>query len=165
MSAKLAVAEIDARDHVAEDIRALGDWFHNIEIGGVQTAPQHFLGDYPKVKWERFQHAIPNDLLGKTVLDVGCNAGFYSIEMKRRGAERVVGIDFDERYLAQAKFAANALGCEIGLQTLSEAIWLHRQRPARRRIGFQRTRARSQGPAHLVSAWRPARRPARFIVG
>src|SRR5437764_6872119 len=119
MSAKLAVAEIDARDHVAEDIRALGDWFHNIEIGGVQTAPQHFLGDYPKVKWERFQHAIPNDLLGKTVLDVGCNAGFYSIEMKRRGAERVVGIDFDERYLAQAKFAANALGCEIEFRKLS----------------------------------------------
>jgi tRNA (mo5U34)-methyltransferase len=35
------------------------------------------------------------------VLDIGCNAGFYSLEMKRRGAERVLGVDFDERYLAQ----------------------------------------------------------------
>jgi tRNA (mo5U34)-methyltransferase len=44
------------------------------------------------------------------VLDIGCNAGFYSMEMKRRGAGRVVGIDSDERYLAQARFAAETLG-------------------------------------------------------
>ena len=68
----------------------LGDWFHNMELGGVQTAPQHFLGDYPRVKWQRFSHAIPADLRGKSVLDIGCNAGFYSLEMKRRGAERVL---------------------------------------------------------------------------
>ena len=37
---------------------------------------------------------------GRRVLDIGCNAGFYSIEMKRRGAERVLGIDFDDDYLA-----------------------------------------------------------------
>jgi tRNA (mo5U34)-methyltransferase len=35
------------------------------------------------------------------VLDIGCNGGFYSIEMKRRGAARVVGIDSDDDYLAR----------------------------------------------------------------
>ena len=25
----------------------LGAWFQNIDLGGVQTAPAHFLGDYP----------------------------------------------------------------------------------------------------------------------
>jgi tRNA (mo5U34)-methyltransferase len=49
-------------------------------------------------------------LSGKSVLDIGCNAGFYSIEMKRRGAERVLGIDSDERYLAQARLVAEELG-------------------------------------------------------
>jgi tRNA (mo5U34)-methyltransferase len=44
------------------------------------------------------------------VLDIGCNAGFYSMEMKRRGAERVVGVDSDDRYLEQARFAAGTLG-------------------------------------------------------
>jgi tRNA (mo5U34)-methyltransferase len=44
------------------------------------------------------------------VLDIGCNAGFYAIEMKRRGAARVLGIDSDERYLAQARLASDALG-------------------------------------------------------
>src|ERR1700712_3355989 len=98
---------------------ALGDWFHNIDLDGVPTAPNHFLSDYPNVKWRLFQHAHPADLAGKTVLDIGCNAGFYSIEMKRRGADRVLGIDFDERYLDQARFAAEVKGADIEFRLLS----------------------------------------------
>ena len=100
-------------------IRELGPWFHNIEIGGVMTAPDHFLGNFPAVKWERFRHAIPADLSGRTVLDIGCNGGFYSIEMKRRGADRVVAIDFDPDYLRQARFAAEASGVDIEFRQLS----------------------------------------------
>jgi tRNA (mo5U34)-methyltransferase len=96
-------------DNLRSEIERLGPWFHNIELGGVQTAPDHFLGDYPRFKFERFAHALPADMTGKTVLDIGCNAGFYAIEMKRRGAARVVGIDSDERYLDQARLAARAL--------------------------------------------------------
>jgi tRNA (mo5U34)-methyltransferase len=91
----------------------LGEWFQNIELEGIPTAPNHFLGDYPALKWRQFEHAIPRDLRGKTVLDIGCNAGFYSIEMKRRGAERVVAIDHDPGYLAQARFAAEVSGADI----------------------------------------------------
>jgi tRNA (mo5U34)-methyltransferase len=73
-------------DQIRQRIRELGDWFHNLNLHGVQTAPNHFLGDYPETKWRNFANAIPADLRGKSVLDIGCNAGFYSIEMKRRGA-------------------------------------------------------------------------------
>jgi tRNA (mo5U34)-methyltransferase len=104
---------------IRERAAALGDWFHNIDLAGVPTAPNHFLHDYPNVKWRRFQHAIPEDLSGRTVLDIGCNAGFYSIEMKRRGAERVVGVDFDERYLEQARFAAEVKGVDIEFRQMS----------------------------------------------
>jgi tRNA (mo5U34)-methyltransferase len=100
-------------------IDALGPWFHNMELAGVETAPDHFLGNYPFIKWRKFADAIPADLSGKSVLDIGCNAGFYSIEMKRRGADRVVGIDFDEAYLAQARFAAEIADCEIEFRQLS----------------------------------------------
>lgn len=93
-----------------ERIDALGPWFHNIDLGGIWTAPDHFLGDYPGEKFRRFADHLPKDLKGKTVLDIGCNAGFYSMEMKRRGAERVLGIDSDDRYLAQAALAAETLG-------------------------------------------------------
>jgi tRNA (mo5U34)-methyltransferase len=100
-------------------VEELGPWFHNMELGGVETAPDHFLGDYPRFKWERFARAIPADLTGRSVLDIGCNAGFYAMEMKRRGAERVVGIDSDERYLAQARFAAEINRLDIELRHLS----------------------------------------------
>jgi tRNA (mo5U34)-methyltransferase len=107
---------LDREARLKERIAALAPWFHNIELGGVWTAPDHFLGDYPNFKYRRFEHLLPDDLAGKTVLDIGCNAGFYSFEMKRRGAARVLGIDEDERYLEQARFAADELGfqdCEF----------------------------------------------------
>ena len=91
-------------------IDALGPWFHNINLGGVWTAPDHFLGDYPGAKFRRFAPHLPADLSGKSVLDIGCNAGFYSIEMKKRGADRVLAIDSDDRYLAQARLASETLG-------------------------------------------------------
>jgi tRNA (mo5U34)-methyltransferase len=104
---------------ILENVQNLGKWFHNINLKGVQTAPDHFLGDYPNTKFQGFAHAVPANLQGKTVLDVGCNGGFYSIEMKKRGASRVVGIDSDERYLAQARYAAEVLGMDIEFQNKS----------------------------------------------
>ena len=104
---------------IRERVEALGPWFHNLDLKGVPTAPGHFLGDYPAVKWRRFADAVPRDLSGKTVLDIGCNAGFYSLEMKRRGADRVVGIDSDEEYLEQARFAADVNGFDIEFRRLS----------------------------------------------
>jgi tRNA (mo5U34)-methyltransferase len=98
---------------IEAEVRRLGPWFHNLNLGGVSTAPEHFLGDYPRFKWEKFAGAIPRDLTGKSVLDVGCNAGFYSMEMKRRGAARVLGIDSDARYLEQARFASRVEGLDI----------------------------------------------------
>jgi tRNA (mo5U34)-methyltransferase len=96
---------------VESRIEALAPWFHNMKLRGTWTAPDHFLGDYPGAKFRRFEAALP-DVRGKSVLDIGCNAGFYSIEMKRRGAATVLGIDSDERYLAQARLAAELTGFE-----------------------------------------------------
>lgn len=106
------------RELIAREVTRLGPWFHNMDLGGVPTAPGHFLGDYPRQKFQHFEHAIPRDLRGMTVLDIGCNAGFYSIEMKRRGADRVVGIDSDDTYLAQARFAAEVTGADIELRKM-----------------------------------------------
>src|SRR5437016_10930869 len=104
---------------LAQRISELGEWFHNLNLNGVRTAPHHFLGDFPNIKWKQIESAIPEDLTGATVLDVGCNGGFYSIEMKKRGAKRVLGIDVDDRYLEQARFAARTLGLDIELEKRS----------------------------------------------
>jgi tRNA (mo5U34)-methyltransferase len=108
-----------SRATLTREITELGDWFHNIDIHGVATAPNHFLGDFPNVKWKHIEKVIPEDLSGATVLDIGCNGGFYSIQMKRRGAERVLGIDVDERYLNQGRYAAKALGLDIEFERRS----------------------------------------------
>ncbi|MFT3917475.1 MAG: TIGR04290 family methyltransferase [Anaeromyxobacteraceae bacterium] len=100
-------------------VRALDPWFHNLDLGGVETAPGHFLGDYPRIVWRLLAPALPADLSGKTVLDVGCNAGFFSIELARRGAARVVSVDHDPRYLAQARLAAEVSGVTLELHELS----------------------------------------------
>jgi len=115
-----SAAETDlGRATLMREIAELGDWFHNIDLLGVPTAPHHFLGDFPNVKWKHIESAISKDLTGATVLDIGCNGGFYSIQMKRRGADRVLGIDVDDRYLNQARFAARTLGLEIEFERRS----------------------------------------------
>ncbi len=106
-------------NQIRERVRELGPWFHNIDLRGVQTAPDHFLGDYPTAHWRTFENAIPWDLRGRTVLDIGCNAGFFSLRMKERGADRVVGIDSDRRYLAQARFAAQVAGVDIDFRQMT----------------------------------------------
>jgi tRNA (mo5U34)-methyltransferase len=106
-------------EQIAKKVNELGPWFHNLSLQGVQTAPNHFLGDYPSFKWRNFKDAVPQDLTGLSVLDIGCNGGFYSIQMKLRGAKRVLGIDHDEVYLSQAKFAARVLGLDIAFEQLS----------------------------------------------
>ena len=112
-------SDLLSRDEIRRRVDALGPWFHNLDLRGVATAPGHFLGDYPNVKWRRFADVIPADLTGKSVLDIGCNAGFYAMEMKRRGADRVLGLDTDEDYLAQARFAAEVNGLKIEFRKLS----------------------------------------------
>src|SRR5438552_8920976 len=106
-------------ESLAQRIAELGEWFHNLDLHGVHTAPYHFLGDFPNIKWQPISKAIPQDLTGATVLDIGCNGGFYSIEMKRRGAAQVLGIDVDDRYLNQARFAARTLDLDIEFRKCS----------------------------------------------
>jgi tRNA (mo5U34)-methyltransferase len=117
--AVLTPAKRFSPSQVRRRVHALAPWFHNLRLDGLQTAPEHFLGDYPAVKWRRFAHALPDDLTGRSVLDIGCNAGFYALEMKRRGANLVVAIDSDERYLAQARFAAEFYDLAVEFVRLS----------------------------------------------
>ena len=93
-------------------VAALAPWFHNLHLpDGVQTAPDHFLGDFPTFKWREIAPHVPEDLRCWRVLDVGCNAGFYSFELASRGA-RVTAIDMDPHYLAQARWAAQQFGLQ-----------------------------------------------------
>lgn len=106
-----------------DDVVRLGPWFHNLHLpDGTQTAPQHLLGDFPAVKWRQIAPWLPADLRGCRALDIGCNAGFYSFELARRGAE-VTAIDIETRYLEQARWAARQFGLESRLSFRRASVY------------------------------------------
>lgn len=99
-----------------DPIQALAPWFHNLHLpDGRQTLPDNPYGDFPAFKWRQIAPHVPQDMRGWRVLDIGCNAGFYSFELARRGAQ-VTAIDIDPHYLRQARWAA----AELGLQAQVE---------------------------------------------
>jgi tRNA (mo5U34)-methyltransferase len=107
----------------ASDIAGLGPWFHNLHLpDGRRTAPDHPLGDFPACKWDQIGPALPADLSGWTALDVGCNAGFYSFELARRGAQ-ITAVDIDPHYLRQARWAAREFGLEARIRLQQRQIY------------------------------------------
>ena len=95
-------------------VRELKPWFHNLHLPAsddavVQTRPDCPFGDFPRFKWDEIAPHIDADLAGRRVLDIGCNAGFYTIELARRGAD-VTAIDLSDHYLTQARFAIDVCG-------------------------------------------------------
>ena len=63
-------------------------WFHRIDLGGGVVTPG--VDDTPT---KLAQIRLPDDLSGRTVLDIGAWDGFFSFEAERRGAGRVVALD------------------------------------------------------------------------
>jgi tRNA (mo5U34)-methyltransferase len=63
-------------------------WFHTIDLGGGVVTPGRD-ESARKLEWLR----LPEDLSGRSVLDVGAWDGFFSFEAERRGAARVVALD------------------------------------------------------------------------
>jgi tRNA (mo5U34)-methyltransferase len=87
-------------------------WFHSIDLGGRIT---------PGVKTPavlstetRLLH-LPDDLRGRSVLDIGTWDGFFAFEMERRGASSVTALDYyswatDHRVYRQHNETATARG-------------------------------------------------------
>ena len=74
-------------------VQAVKTWFHAIDLGDDVITPgsKGGVSQGTKIMFDRL--AIPADLSGKTVLDVGAWDGYNSFEAEKRGAERVVALD------------------------------------------------------------------------
>jgi tRNA (mo5U34)-methyltransferase len=111
------------RDQIIAEVKLLEPWFHYIDLGnGLATKSRSAIGEpveHPRPTWEKVKACLPEDLSGQTVLDVGCNAGFYSIEMKRRGAARVLGIDSQRDLIRQAVLVRKVTRLDIDYQRMS----------------------------------------------
>lgn len=95
-----------------EKIDSLKPWFHNIRLDNLETIPGETKSDR---QWSIIEPYLPKDLTGKDVVDLGCNAGYFSIKMLERGAN-VLGVDESKRYLDQAKFATDYLNFKMDFE-------------------------------------------------
>jgi tRNA (mo5U34)-methyltransferase len=75
------------REELMKRIRKIV-WVHRIDLGNGIVTPGRW-----NTQWVLEKLHLPEDLRGKTVLDVGAWDGFYSFEAERRGARRVLAID------------------------------------------------------------------------
>src|SRR5258708_11272387 len=111
------------RQELAQRVDRLRTWLHAIELPhGVWTKRESAgtePADHPAGTWELGRRHLPPDLAGKSVLDVGCGAGFYSVQAKRLGAARVVGVDARQHEIRQALLVRRALGLDIELRRQS----------------------------------------------
>lgn len=89
-------------------------WFHNIDLGDGIITPgaQNSHATLRRVE-------IPMDLAGMTVLDIGCNDGFYSLECEKRGA-KVTAID---TFSETAEFVVDLLGSGVEVLHGDFQLW------------------------------------------
>lgn len=105
-------------DQNANDIKTAVDafqlkqpWNHNFILpGNVETRKGDFVSPAKnRNKLKRLEEIFNCiDLKGKSVFDVGCNEGFFSIEMAERGAS-VTGLDVDTLRVEKAEFVKSLL--------------------------------------------------------
>lgn len=91
------------REELTALVSSLAWWYQRIYFGrGVYSLDTGGRPAYHEIVWERLNPAFPDELRGASILDVGCNAGYFAMQLKMRGAGRVLGIDNTEHYLKQA---------------------------------------------------------------
>ena len=117
------------RDEMSRRISELRPWYQNIPLPhslstkDLDRDSDIFSGeDIPAPLW-RSVLPLLEDLAGKSVLDIGCNAGYMSFEAKKLGAASVFGVDSNlgatVSFLDQAGFCRQALGLDVDFREVS----------------------------------------------
>ena len=104
------------RKELIQKVIETGPWFHSIDVGEnvrtreVAPLPGPQPDDHPRKRWADLAGAIPSDLSGKRVLDIGCADGFYALEFARRNAIEVVAVDPWVKHINRIKWLMNHFG-------------------------------------------------------
>jgi 2-polyprenyl-3-methyl-5-hydroxy-6-metoxy-1,4-benzoquinol methylase len=70
---------------------------------------------------------FPDDMTGKSVLDLGAKYGYFCFEALKRGASHVVGVDVDPDSVRKARMLADCLGVNASFELLDIEVDLIRE--------------------------------------
>ena len=82
-------------------VLALGPWYQQITLPDGESTSH--LAHSNVERWKRLEPWFP-DVRGRSVLDLGMNAGFFSLMSARWGSRRVTGVERSALFCAQARF-------------------------------------------------------------
>jgi tRNA (mo5U34)-methyltransferase len=101
-------------EDVRRRVEELGWWYHHFELpSGVWTGTGEPPAYDPIERWKLIEPHLPDDLQGKSVLDVGGNSGYFSLRMKQRGAGRCLMVEPVVEFVDQASFVFEQFGVEV----------------------------------------------------
>lgn len=100
------------KEEVLEKISSFERWHYQFDLNGYKT-PIH---DKTKINrhiqrrkyfFDPVVDLLGGTLTGKRILDLGCNAGFWSLQAIENGCDFVLGIDGRQMHIDQANFVFN----------------------------------------------------------
>jgi 2-polyprenyl-3-methyl-5-hydroxy-6-metoxy-1,4-benzoquinol methylase len=93
---------------IVKQIKELAPWYQRINLNGVMTINKD--DHYFNVKagehtWNVIKKQfLPDSLSNMRILDLGCNAGFYSVSSSLLEAKEVIGVELGRNFFKQALF-------------------------------------------------------------
>ena len=94
------------KEYIKKRVKELYPWYQRINFDGLISTKG---GPYSSVKsgeslWKTLSTLIPESLNGMNVLDLGCNAGYFSLMSAVYGANKVVGVELSKKFFSQTFF-------------------------------------------------------------
>lgn len=87
-------------------------WYHKVDLGGFLTPGTYNMNDYLKY------FPMPEDLSGKTAIELGAAEGFFAFEMEKRGAKVVIAIDLFDNAIKHMEFLKKIFGYKTEVKKL-----------------------------------------------
>ena len=105
-------------DEMQRGIASLADWTYHAEAGGASTIGHGTYNDQTIIFHRHRANLIAapvakmlgEDIGASTLLDIGCNCGFFTLEMAHRGVHSATGSDLRQENIDQAEFLKKAFG-------------------------------------------------------
>jgi 2-polyprenyl-3-methyl-5-hydroxy-6-metoxy-1,4-benzoquinol methylase len=112
-----------------EEIKQRFEWDAESFSGiyGESFVSRSFNRIFRRAIFDRYETTMTEsgDVRDKSILDIGCGSGVYSVELAKRGAGRVLGLDFSEPMLAIARASARKFGVADRIEFVRDEFLAH----------------------------------------